>query len=768
MFGINDNQEDSLILNKTALDRGLFRSTSLKKYISTIQKNQSTSQNDQFLKPDPSKVDRRPGFYDKLNDKGYAPEETQIVNGDIIIGKMTPNTITNPEDKAFKDNSEMYKSHIPGVIDKVYTDIYNHEGYEMRKTRVRSERVPHIGDKLCCYDPKHDVLTTDGWIPVADVTKNHKVATLQGDVLKYMHPTEIQQYDYNGNMYELKSNQIDLCVTPNHRMYVGNREGKNFNVKLAEECYGKRWSYKKNVSNHEFTGEPSGFINYNNNTFVLPASDIKPKLELNLEAWLKFFGIWLAEGCMLREYAVSFATHKDRVKDELERVCPILGFVPRKHKDKKDDTKRNAWVYPDDKRLTTYISSLFNNDEEKTAIYKKLPEWVWELKQNECRTLINGMMLGDGHTMENGTRRYDTSSIKLADGFQRLCLHAGYSTNISIKCKKGYTAVKKDGKPITTTTDAYRMTIIETQNTPLVNKNIKPNGDNRHDKLVPYNGKVYCCTVPGQGIIYVRRNGVPTWCGQSRHGQKGTVGICLPAYDMPISERGIVPDMIVNPNALPKRMTVGQFIECLTEKVAAVHGHEIDGTAFGNVDMDALGKRLEEEGFRADCTEELYNGMTGKKMKVKIFMGPTYYYRLKHLVSDKIHSRARGPRTLLTRQAPEGRSRDGGLRIGEMERDTIISHGMAKFLKERMLETADIYTTHVCNICGLFAQRQLKKDQESYPTKDDIYWCPMCRNKTDISKIMIPYAFKLLLQELMAMCIAPRIRIRRDKFNTTT
>ena len=139
-----------MILNQGGLDRGLYRSTSLKKYFATIQKNHSTSQNDQFMKPDPTKVkDMKPGSYEKLADNGLAPEETYIVNGDIIIGKVSPIQPSGTNNKTFKDNSEVYKSHIPGVIDKVYSDIYNHEGYEMKKMRVRSERTPHIGDKFC-------------------------------------------------------------------------------------------------------------------------------------------------------------------------------------------------------------------------------------------------------------------------------------------------------------------------------------------------------------------------------------------------------------------------------------------------------------------------------------------------------------------------------------------------------------------------------------------------------------------------------------------
>ena len=137
-------------MNQSAIDRGLYRSTTLKKYLTTIQKNQSTSQDDVFIKPDKTKVTgMRHGSYDKLNEQGYVPEETPVVNGDIIIGKVSPIQPVGNSNKTFKDNSEVYKAGVPGVVDRVWTGIYNHEGYEMRKMRVRSERIPHIGDKLC-------------------------------------------------------------------------------------------------------------------------------------------------------------------------------------------------------------------------------------------------------------------------------------------------------------------------------------------------------------------------------------------------------------------------------------------------------------------------------------------------------------------------------------------------------------------------------------------------------------------------------------------
>lgn len=395
------NQEDSLVFSKAAIQSGLFRSKSVKKVITSIQKNQSTAQDDQFMKPDATKVSgMRHSSYEKLNDRGYVPEETQIVNGDIIIGKVSPVQPTGNNSKPFRDCSEVYKSHVPGVIDRVYTGIFNNEGYEMMKVCVRSMRVPTIGDKFC-----------------------------------------------------------------------------------------------------------------------------------------------------------------------------------------------------------------------------------------------------------------------------------------------------------------------------------------------------------------------------SRHGQKGTIGIQLKASDSLFTASGLSPDVTLNPNAIPSRMTVGQLIECVLGKVATIEGHDADGTPFNDIDIEEIKDKLESHGFHRDGVETMYNGMTGEKLKVMIFIGPTYYHRLKHLVEDKLHSRARGPRTILTRQPPEGRSREGGLRLGEMERDSLLGHGMALFLKEKLLDTSDAYTTYVCNECGLFAQRiKNPKDTHTYIKTTDKFFCNACKNYTKISKVMIPYAFKLLIQELLSLNIAPRIRTKQSAF----
>ena len=237
----------------------------------------------------------------------------------------------------------------------------------------------------------------------------------------------------------------------------------------------------------------------------------------------------------------------------------------------------------------------------------------------------------------------------------------------------------------------------------------------------------------------------------SRHGQKGTIGMTYRQEDMPFTIEGITPDIIVNPHAIPSRMTIGHLIECLNSKVAALEGLEGDATPFTDVTVEEICGHLHKLGYQKHGNETIFNGFTGRKVDMLIFFGPTYYQRLKHMVVDKIFSRARGPVQILTRQPTEGRARSGGLRFGEMERDCMISHGAAFFLKERLMDVSDKYRVHVCENCGLFAQANVDSQN---------FHCKYCANKKkveSISQVTIPYACKLLFQELMAMHIAPRI-----------
>ena len=234
----------------------------------------------------------------------------------------------------------------------------------------------------------------------------------------------------------------------------------------------------------------------------------------------------------------------------------------------------------------------------------------------------------------------------------------------------------------------------------------------------------------------------------SRHGQKGTVGNIIPECDMPFTANGVKPDIIINPHAIPSRMTIGQLKETVLGKVLVELGLFGDGTSFGEFDIKDICKELIKLGYESNGNELMYNGLTGEQHECSVFIGPVFYQRLKHMVNDKAHSRSIGPMVNLTRQPAEGRSRDGGLRFGEMERDCMVSHGAARFTRGRMYDASDKYSVFVCKKCGLIA---------SYNDKMHIHHCKTCDNRVDFAYVEIPYACKLLFQELNTMNIAPRL-----------
>jgi len=234
----------------------------------------------------------------------------------------------------------------------------------------------------------------------------------------------------------------------------------------------------------------------------------------------------------------------------------------------------------------------------------------------------------------------------------------------------------------------------------------------------------------------------------SRHGQKGTIGNIIPEEDMPFTKNGVRPDIIINPHAIPSRMTIGQLKETLLGKVLIQLGLYGDGTSFGDLSVQDIVNELTKVGFESYGNELMYDGLTGEQMESSIFIGPVFYQRLKHMVADKQHSRSIGPMVNLTRQPAEGRSRDGGLRFGEMERDCMISHGASRFTRGRIYDASDKFQVHSCKKCGMIA---------SYNNELNIHVCKMCDNRTEFAYNEIPYACKLLFQELMTMNIAPRI-----------
>lgn len=359
-----------------------------------------------------------------------------------------------------------------------------------------------------------------------------------------------------------------------------------------------------------------------------------------------------------------------------------------------------------------------------SGMFSPDPFWFSDLGSLGSRKFLEGAM---SYTCSNILTAFDD---KTKESFEIAAVHSGWSS-VSRKTPEGVWEIHVSKDP--TTRGKVRL-------------------------MEGFTGQVYCATVD-TGVMCVRRNDKVYWCGNSsRHGQKGIIGMTRRKADMPFSPEGLTPDIIVNPHAIPSRMTIGHLFETLLGSESCKEGKLGDGTPFRDLSVEQIADRLEDRGFSRYCDTTLFCGLTGKEMKVKVYFGPTYYQRLKHMVDDKIHARSRGPVAPLTRQPVEGRSREGGLRIGEMERDAIISHGASANIRESLFERSDPYIAHVCKKCGLLADSPCMENEDNTEG-----WCQNCLTGEEVTEVPMPFACKLTLQEISALHISPRLEFEESR-----
>jgi len=744
------NVEDAILINEGAIQRGIFRTT----YYSSYQDREESSKitgmtNSKFANIEKNNViGKKKGYdYSFLDEHGLVRENTELNDKTIIIGKINSSIITKD---VWSDDSVKPKKGQLGYVDKSFITL-GEEGFNVAKVRVREERLPAIGDKMACALPTQQVLTNEGWIEIKDIDiLKHKVATLDvNGNMCYELPINKFIYDHNGEMYCVKNKHVEVVCTLNHKLYI-KQINKNYELLEAENVMGKIVRFQKSIKN------------------VYPDVEymILGDKKYKMDNWLQLLGMFISGGS-INNTAIILPSHKQKKID----------FHT-------DLTKLGIDLYYDNYNL--YFSI---NIENNTEIYNELikyniglldndfPEYIWSLSQRQSIIFLEHLIGCDGQNCSLGIPSYETISIKLANNICRLATHCGWSgiTKIVDEPYDNKLVITEEdynsGESHTIKNTYYKINIICKHNQPYINKK---DNETDEEKIIEYEGKVYCIEMPSSNLYYMRENSfAPSMLiGNSRAGQKGTLGLIIPENDMPFTEDGIRPDLIINPHAIPSRMTIGQIIESLFGKVCTSYGAFGDCTAFQvkGSNYSTYAPLLVKAGFNSSGNQILYNGMTGEQLAADIYIGPTYYMRLKHMVKDKINYRARGPNTVLTRQPVQGRANDGGLRIGEMERDGVLAHGMSYFLNESFMlrgESKDYYIA-VCNKTGVIAIYNESKNLFLSPAADGPIKfninpdgsqsiMNISRFGRSFSILRVPYAFKLLIQELQVMNVQMRI-----------
>ena len=737
------NQEDGIVFNADSIQRGMFRNMTFRSYEAFEEDDDKAHTKTRIANPlnVPGWTALKAGVdYRKLDERGIIKKGEYVDENTVIVGRYI-----QAQGRDMKDASVTAQVWTSGTVQDVVVTV-NNKGLALVKIRVLQDRIPELGDKFCLTED-HDVLTeARGWVSIKDVTIDDKVAQLnkENNTMEYINPKEKFVFDCNEELYEVESQGVSLKATMNHRMWIQGRNDKYYDLVEAKNIIGKRVRYQSDAP-----------INIPENDISIEAYNFSKGDKAN--AWITFFGIWIAEGWTYIKESdyisrVEFAANKEIVRTKLKESCEVLGW------NFSFNIITNKF-YVNEKDIAKYLDVL-----SVGAINKSLPKWTFNLSQTQSQLLVESLCIGDGYKTKTSLK-YFTSSSKLKDDIQQLIQHAGWTSYSVIRYEKGWVSptLNSKGKEFKANADAWAIGIRKTRLRPTMNHGHVNEQDGQKEIIERYQGKVYCISVPSE-VFLVRRNGRIVFTGNSnRHGQKGTIGMLVRAVDMPRSINGIVPDMIMNPHAIPSRMTIAQLLESILGKSACLAGFIGDATAFmneGGIEENIGNVLTNQFGLQKYGEEILYDGTTGTMIPSTIFMGNVYTMRLKHMVEDKWNARGEGRREQRTHQPTGGRGNQGGLRIGEMETWALEGHGIANFFRETLMKRSDGTEMIVCNGCGTVP---------IYNVKNNFYLCSLCdgpvqfvgdninnfellptlkRSTSTFSRIEIPYSSEVLNKEL--------------------
>lgn len=665
---IGYGQEDSLQLNKSSIDLGLFNGSHF------YYEQTELDRGERFGNPDRAHtIDIMSNAdYSHVDEHGFVREGTVVKRGDVLIVKSA---LLNPpvDNYLYSDRSIVYKFDEPAIVERV---VYprNDEDVRVAKVKLRSSRPLRVGDKLC-LTPDHEVATARGWVSIADIEPSDQIATLNPatNYIEWQSPTNIIMAHADEDLLCIDAPDVSIATTLNHKHHVSIDDEGPYYLATAEQMVNADTQLFLTSESHGLDVPASSTIN------PVTLTDALQQIELLARGWVAFL--------------VS-AVFNSIVEDEYLIVTPL----PNTEELIKYTAERFGLCQANDSDCTTYTC------DDKYVDY-----------------------VAEAH---NGTLPADIARY-----------HAKFAFDIM---------------PRITDENNHMYTIIQQKTYSLF---AFLNGHNQQatcidptDMIItPYEGPVHCIEVPNH-IFAVRRNGCIVWTGNSSHsGCKGINALMMNRADMPYCvDDGTIPDACINQHSVPTRMVIGQIIETMMGELAVRRGVIFDGTPFRKLDITGMKAELKSK-YNIDYGghRRMYNGKAGNYYDALVFIGPTAYQRLQKFVADENYAMSSGPTCALTRQPLDGRAKQGGLRLGEMEKDVIASHGCMRTLFSKFYIDSDGIDMYICR-CG---NRAIVNEQA------DIYKCTVCRDAADIVKVPSSSVANLFFNEINAMGVKALFKV---------
>lgn len=634
------NQEDSSIVNRASVERGLMNGSFYRSEKAELDKGEVFG-NPDYTKTTDIKKSANYGFVEN----GFVREGTIVKSGDVLIVKT--GTIAQPtDDYQYVDKSIIYKQMDQAIVERVIV-TFNNEDKNIAKVKLRAPRNLGVGDKLC-LTPDHEVLVKGrGFIPIAQVTRTDLVYTIDNKFRgHYEQPSAVHLYPHNGPV--IKSQYA--VMTPEHKVPVA----------------------------------------VNHGLVMLPAGALVDQSHLGFSG-----------GSCVTTAPVDYAT--SRKLAAMVAYGEAIGTRVTV-----DPTAVSKWLVGEHGRVindgrTEYTGELAELAMDLTNQLTRVPDIL------DSRAVIEVFFEASKTIVVEG---------KIADDLYVHIAHLGFNAELIDS----------------------RLTLVTDTAIPM-------------GRFLPatYQGTVHCVTV-SSGMFLVRHHGKLHVTGNSsRNGNKAIVAAMWPVEDMPYDENGVTPDIIINPHGLPSRMVVGQLIETLEAMYAVNEGVFVESSPFRDIDIKHVMGILEKKyGIKYGGHKRLFNGKTGNWLDTLIFMGPVGYQRLQKFVVDESYAVATGPSSSLERQPLDGRSNEGGLRLGEMECWVLASHGAMRAMSHKLYEHSDGIELFVCRTCG---QRAIVNE------KLGIFKCKSCKSAADVCAVSSSWCASTLLHELAAMNIGVDLEV---------